>query len=266
MDMPPLTSIDAFLAFWLDTPVLAPEHQATLDAYYRSYKQHFGPYLRHWYARQTQELSALIAATPGLRVLEIGCGCGTEALWAALHGARVTGIDISPHLLAAAQARLAWLEAQRGAALDCTILDRSILRPEGLGPFDALYMEQAFHHLEPRDEVVAITAGLLAPGGHLVISESNAWNPLVQAALLRARGTRTIITHLDQQWGNERITTPANLLRLYRRHGLEQVSLRYFRTLPNHPIADRLLWLDRALPNALRPVFTHFNLVLRKPA
>jgi 2-polyprenyl-3-methyl-5-hydroxy-6-metoxy-1,4-benzoquinol methylase len=263
--MIPLTTIDAFLAFWLENPVLPPEHQAVLDHYYRSYKTHFGPYLRHWYARQTAELSALTAAHPGLRVLEVGCGCGTEALWTALHGASVTGIDISEDLLEVARQRKTWLETQRNENLDCTLLSRSILNPAGLGPFDVIYMEQAFHHLEPRAEVIAITARLLAPGGRIILSESNAWNPLVQAALLRSRGTRTIITHLDQQWGNERITTPAAVLRGYAKYGLKQESLRYFRTLPNHPLADKLLWLDRGLPNALRPVFTHYNLVLKRP-
>jgi 2-polyprenyl-3-methyl-5-hydroxy-6-metoxy-1,4-benzoquinol methylase len=257
-------SIADFLAFWLATPVLAHEHQAVFDYYYRSYKRHFGPYLRHWYARQTAELTALIRARQHASVLEVGCGCGTESLWAALNGARVTAIDISRDLLAVAQQRQAWMEQCTGRTIDCRFLDRSIVETDDLAPFDIVYMEQAFHHLEPRAEVVRRTARLVAPGGRLIIAEANGWNPLIQLRLLAMRGTKTIITHEGYSWGHERITVPVALIRQFGEHGLTRESLDYYRALPNARFADTLLWLDRRLPEVLRPLFTHFNLVLRK--
>jgi SAM-dependent methyltransferase len=257
-------SIADFLSFWLSTPVLPSEHQAVFDNYYRSYRRHFGPYLRHWYARQTAELTALIKARQRPRVIEVGCGCGTESLWAALQGARVTAIDISRDLLAIAEQRLGWIERHTGRRLDCSFLDRSILDTDDLAPCDLVYMEQAFHHLEPRAEVVRQTARLVAPGGRLIIAEANGWNPLIQLELLALRGTRTIITRDGHSWGHERITVPAALIRQFRGQGFEVESLAYYRVLPNLPIADKLLWLDRRLPSGLRPLFTHFNLVLRK--
>src|SRR5215469_6239102 len=214
-------SIADFLEFWLENPVLASEHQAVFDHYYRSYKRHFGPYLRHWYARQTAELAALISAHGHPRVLEIGCGCGTESLWAALRGARVTAIDISRDLLAVAEQRQAWIERQAGRPLDCRFLDRSILNAVDLGAFDIVYIEQAFHHLEPRAEVVRRIAHLVAPGGRLIIAEANGWNPLMQLKLFALRGPRTIITRDGHSWGHERITVPAALLRQFRGEGLE---------------------------------------------
>jgi SAM-dependent methyltransferase len=257
-------SIADFLEFWLQSPVLPPEHQAVFDYYYRSYKRHFGPYLKHWYARQTAELMALISRSGRPNVLEVGCGCGTESLWAALAGARVTAIDISRDLLAVAEERLAWIARRTGRTLDCRILYRSILDTEDLGTFDIVYMEQAFHHLEPRAEVVRRIAELAAPGGRVVIAEANGWNPLMQLKLLALRGTRTVITREGHSWGHERITVPAALIRLFGAHGLERESLEYYRVLPNLRGADALLWLDRRVPAALRPLFTHFNLVLRK--
>jgi 2-polyprenyl-3-methyl-5-hydroxy-6-metoxy-1,4-benzoquinol methylase len=257
-------SIADFLAFWLATPVLAREHQAVFDHYYRSYKRHFGPYLRHWYARQTAELTALIRAGRHASVLEVGCGCGTESLWAALNGARVTAIDISRDLLAVAQQRQAWMEQCTGRTLDCRFLDRSILETDDLAPFDIVYMEQAFHHLEPRAEVVRRTARLVSPGGRLIIAEANGWNPLMQIKLFALRGVKTVITREGRSWGHERVTVPAALIRQFGEHGLERESLDYYRALPNARVADTLLWLDRRLPAALRPLFTHFNLVLRK--
>jgi SAM-dependent methyltransferase len=257
-------SIADFLEFWLETPVLADEHQAVFDNYYRSYKRHFGRYLRHWYARQTAELTALIQAQRRPSVLEVGSGCGSEALWAALKGARVTAIDISRDLLAVAEQRQAWIERRTGCRLDCRFLYRSILETDDFAPFDIVYMEQALHHLEPRAEVVRRTAGLVAPGGRLIIAEANGWNPLLQLKLFALRGTKTVITREGHPWGHERITVPWALIRQFREQGLERESLAYFRVLPNLRLADELLWLDRRLPAALRPLFTHFNLVLRR--
>jgi len=37
---------------------------------------------------------------PGMRVLDVGCGTGNQALPAARLGARVTAVDIAPNLLA----------------------------------------------------------------------------------------------------------------------------------------------------------------------
>jgi SAM-dependent methyltransferase len=43
--------------------------------------------------------------TPGMRVLDVACGTGNLAIPAARKGARVTGVDIAPNLLAQARAR-----------------------------------------------------------------------------------------------------------------------------------------------------------------
>jgi len=258
------SSIAKFLGFWLSNQVLEEGEQRTFDYYYRSYKKHFGPYLQHYYERQTRELMALIRFRARTRVLEVGCGCGTETLWAALHGASVTGIDISAELLSVAQQRLAWLEKETEQSLNCRFLRSSVLDLDEGGAFDIVYIEQALHHIEPRQQLIERLSALVAPGGHLIISEANGWNPFLQIRLFRMRGTRTIIMHDGHLWGHERITVPWALVRPFRRHGLFPVTLNYYRALPNVAAADKLLSLDRALPQMLRPLFTHFNLVLRK--
>jgi hypothetical protein len=34
---------------------------------------------------------------------------------------------------------------------------------------------------------------------------------------------------------------------------------------PNTPAADQLGFVDRAMPSFVKPAFTHYNLVLRRP-
>jgi 2-polyprenyl-3-methyl-5-hydroxy-6-metoxy-1,4-benzoquinol methylase len=259
-------TIDTFLAHWLSIRMLPDSEQQTFEHYYRSYKRHFGPYVRHWYARQTEELTQFIRDLGRPRLLEVGCGCGTESLWAALQGAEVTGIDIYDDLLAVARARLDVMERAIDQKLSCTFVRRSVNDLDETESFDLIWMEQVFHHLEPRAKVVATLSRLVAPGGHIILSEANGWNPLLQAAAFKLRGTNTIIHYQGHLWGNERITVPVALVRQFQPYGLRPVTLQYFRMLPNTPIVDQLLFIDRKLPQFLRPLFTHYNLVLRKNA
>jgi 2-polyprenyl-3-methyl-5-hydroxy-6-metoxy-1,4-benzoquinol methylase len=257
-------TIDQFLAYWLANAVLPADEQKTFDHYYRSYRRHFGPYVRRWYARQSAELVALIGKRDAPRVLEVGCGCGTESLWAAINGGDVTGIDIDPELQAVAKARLALIQRYSGELLRCEFRRTSVLDADETKPFDIIFLEQSFHHLEPRADVVAKLARLVAPGGHVIFSEANGWNPLLQAFLFKLRGTKTIIHHMGHTWGHERITVPSALIRNFEPYKLAPVSLEYFRVFPNTPAADRLGFVDRAVPTFVKPAFTHYNLVLQR--
>ncbi len=68
-------------------------------------------------------LVARLGITPGLRVLDLGCGDGTTALPAAQRGAQVVGVDIAQNLVDAGNARaqqagLTNLRFQQGDACD----------------------------------------------------------------------------------------------------------------------------------------------------
>jgi SAM-dependent methyltransferase len=259
-----LACIHGFLLFWLDNAVLPDAEQRAFDDYYRSYKRHFGPYVRACYARQTKELLALIEKMGRPRLLEAGCGCGTESLFAAIKGAEVTGIDIVPELLSVAECRKRYLEERMGRGLSCAFRKCALTDLGASERFDIIFLEQAFHHLEPRRAVIDKLARLTAPGGRIIISDSNGWNPVLQAALFLQRGARTITLHDGAPVGNERITVPMALIAAFRAHGFAVESLEYFRVLPNVKAADLFYFPDRRLPQFLRPLFTHYNLVLRE--
>jgi 2-polyprenyl-3-methyl-5-hydroxy-6-metoxy-1,4-benzoquinol methylase len=259
--------IGAFLEVWLREDLLPVEDAAILRDYYRTYQRNFGSYVKHHYRNQTRELMAELETRPAARVLEIGCGCGTESLWLAAHAHHVTAVDVSDSLLKVAAARKDILEQALGRRLECAFHKMSVLDMDD-DPYDLIWMEQAFHHLEPRAAIVKKIGSLIRPGGSLVISESNAWNPLQQLVLFKLRGMKTIITYNGVPWGHERILTPGRLRREFERIGVEQVSLRYFRTLPNRPWADsltaRIGLFDDVDRWWMRPLYTHYNFVGRK--
>jgi trans-aconitate methyltransferase len=98
----------------------------------------------------------LLAPQPGERILDIGCGDGvlTEALVAA--GARVTGIDASPEMIAAAQAR----------GLDVGVADAQAL--DVGADYDAAFSNAALHWMLDAAGVARGVFGALRPGGRFV--------------------------------------------------------------------------------------------------
>jgi SAM-dependent methyltransferase len=262
-------SIADFLAWWLDHPVLTPRLQAVFDSYYAGYKRSFGSYIRMHYSAQSHEVESLIRTSSKPRLLEIGAGCGTEAIWFALRGAQVTSIDIQAERLEVAKARQSLVEQSIGRKLDLQFQLCSLFDHVPDEPYDVIWMEQAFHHIEPRPQAYVVVASLLAPGGHVVVSEANAWNPLIQLMLFKRRGFRTVVhkTGADGAeilYGNERVVPPVVLRRGFCRVGVEPVSTRYFRFLPNIPIASTLAFLEKWVPSSAVPLFTHYNYVGRK--
>ncbi|MEZ5865492.1 MAG: class I SAM-dependent methyltransferase [Geminicoccaceae bacterium] len=266
-----IVSIDEFLDWWLHHSVLEAKEAAILDHYYGSYRRHFGPYARHHYASQSQEIEALAKLKPGARLLEIGAGCGTEALWFALRGCSVLAIDVDRERLAVAAARQAVVERIIGRKLDLEFRLASVFELASEPAFDLVWMEQAFHHVEPRQQLYATLGALVRPGGHVVIADTNGWNPLLQARLFQQRGWQTIVdrTLPDGRrlyYGQERISIPTALARGFAAAGFDRRSVRYFRVMANSALADRWLRWERLVPGWLLPAFTHYVLTLRRAA
>jgi 2-polyprenyl-3-methyl-5-hydroxy-6-metoxy-1,4-benzoquinol methylase len=261
------TDISEWLAWWLAEPRLKPDVQPLFDQYYRTYRRRFSPYLRRHYANQTAEMQGLIG--PNIRVLEVGCGCGTESLWFALSGASVVGIDLDQRRLHVARERLKHVRGALGLGVEASFIDTSLFGFEDADGFDVVWMEQAFHHIEPRSEVPAAIWKLLRPNGHLVISEANGWNAALQLALLRKRGFRTVQERVNAKgqrhlYGVERITTASKICKQFVSQGFEEVARRHYRVFPSAAVFERLAWLEAFAPGWLVPIYSHYNVVLRK--
>lgn len=259
--------ISDWLAWWFDEPKLVPSDQLIFDTYYSSYRKCFSKYLRRHYTRQTAPALSLIEK--GARILEIGCGCGTESLWFAMQGASVVGVDLNESRLSVARARARYLKEQLGTQLDVEFINASFFELGYAESFDLIWMEQAFHHVEPRKHVPAKINQMLRAGGYVVISEANGWNPFLQLLLFRQRGLATVKEYTDgygnaHLYGVERITTSQMISRQFSNAGFKLISKEYFRIFPNGSFVDYFEWIETYVPSWLLPAFTHFNVVLRK--
>jgi 2-polyprenyl-6-hydroxyphenyl methylase / 3-demethylubiquinone-9 3-methyltransferase len=104
----------------------------------------------------------------GLRILDIGCGGGLVAEPLARLGARMTGIDPAPDTIAAAQAH-----AQgQGLAIDYRATRAEALVAAG-ETFDVVLCLEVVEHVPDVAAFLAVAAGLVRPGGVLILSTIN---------------------------------------------------------------------------------------------
>src|SRR5215475_10476665 len=108
---------------------------------------------------------------PGTRVLDVGCGVGRWSRLLASRGAVVTGVDLSPTMIAQAQHR-AQVE---GVADQCQFRVQDLSHLDVEGPFDVVLGVTVLQHiLDPellRDAVRGMTERL-APGGRMILLEA----------------------------------------------------------------------------------------------
>lgn len=266
-----MTDISEFLAAWLHEDLIYGKEQKLFEKYYRSYKNFFGDYIQYHYNNQTQELMHILANLRQPEALEVGCGCGTESIWMALQGATVTGIDIQADRLEVARKRQKIVERSLQKQLSCSFEKRSIFELDREQKYDVIWMEQAFHHIEPRQVAVDKLSVLVKDGGFIVISESNAWNPLTQLAFYKKRGFSTIKEYTDNagvihQYGDERILTAKKLSTEFEKRKISATKVRYFRLFPNAKWAKHLKKLESYVPQWFVFPFTHYNYVGQKIA
>ena len=109
---------------------------------------------------------ALLGDVRGKRILDIGCGGGHNAVACALAGAAVTGIDISPVQLLAAQ-RLA---DEYGVTVEWRQGDGASSAEWAENAFDLVLALQTLPYIRDAAAVIRGVRQLLRPGGMLVVS------------------------------------------------------------------------------------------------
>jgi SAM-dependent methyltransferase len=120
---------------------------------------------------QRLALEPWLGAGPGTRVLDVGCGVGRWSRLLAARGAHVTGIDLSPTMIAQAERRA----ARAGLLTRCHFMTQDLAALEAGEQFDLVLGVTVLQHiLDPnalRAAVQRMTAHL-AEGGRMVLLEA----------------------------------------------------------------------------------------------
>jgi SAM-dependent methyltransferase len=138
------------------------------------------------------ELAELAQRRPPGRVLDLGCGTGSDVLYLASLGWEAVGVDFVPQAIAIARSRA----AASGSSATFIVGDVTRLREAGVvGPFDLVIDVGCYHGIPAgrRDAYGAGVAAVTGPGGDLYLAGISdppaAWRVL-GAAGLRADDVR----------------------------------------------------------------------------
>ncbi len=242
--------------------------------------------IQAWLEEESFQLLAKLLPPVG-RVLEIGCGAGEMAVRLAEAGFTVVATDISPVMIAQAQAsaahspaheRITWLAAPAGA-----------LAGRVMGAFDAAYSGFGPLNCEPDlGQVAESLAALIRPGGWFICSVMNRWCLWEVAwGLLRLR-PREALRRLGRGWVQARMSagpgqpastipvryyTPGSFARYFARCFVPELVWGFPVLIPPPYLAGRFPAAVRKLASAehhlrgrrgFRALGDHFLLALRR--
>jgi ubiquinone/menaquinone biosynthesis C-methylase UbiE len=176
--------------FWQQAPCdswFTNEPRGTL-AFFRSLDEH------RYKVHPRLQSAVGFERTRGLRVLEIGCGCGSEAERFARAGAHYTAVDLTNAAVDITRRRfqLANLEG-RFVQGDAENL------PFAEGSFDLVYSHGVLHHTPDTPRTIREVHRVLSPGGRAVIMlyYRDSFNYYVNLAIVRRLRAHLLRT----EWG-----------------------------------------------------------------
>jgi ubiquinone/menaquinone biosynthesis C-methylase UbiE len=107
---------------------------------------------------------------PGARIVDLGCGSGVFTHLLQRRGYRCAGVDLSPKLIAIAQAKFSGIEFHIGDIERLPFPDAS---------FDGVLLSGVLHHLPDCSRCAAEVFRILRPGGKFVAFDPNRMNPFM---------------------------------------------------------------------------------------
>jgi SAM-dependent methyltransferase len=144
----------------------------------------------HRYATEWHiPLAADFTAARGLKVLEIGCGLGTDGAQFANAGADYTGVDLTEAAVELARRRFELFDLpgkfQTADAESLDFPDES---------FDLVYSHGVLHHTPETAKAIREVHRVLRPGGRAIVMlyHRNSYNYRVNISLLRRAGAKLL--------------------------------------------------------------------------
>jgi SAM-dependent methyltransferase len=191
----------------------------------------------------------------GKRLLEVGCGMGTDLLQFARGGARVTGVDLTRRSVETSRHHLK-LYGQTG---DFALNDAENL-PFKDDSFDVVYSNGVLHHTPDTAGAVREIHRVLRPGGlaRVMLYHRHSWNywfeiilhrGLLRGQLLRGRSPEEIMSRYVEV--NEGGGQP--LVKVYSRRQARELFSMFRETdvQVEQLIRPELFFVGRLIPNAM---------------
>ena len=151
------------------------------------------------------DLRKLGLPQPGELILDLGCGTGHLTKTIAESGARVIGIDSSPHMIEMARSTYPELEFLIADARNFSFTD----------PFDAIFSNATLHWVQPTESVVRCISTSLKTGGRFVAEFGGKGNVATIIAAVQQSFRELANSEVDFGWYFPSIGEYTSLLEQY---------------------------------------------------
>jgi len=229
----------------LSFPSISEKNHQTLKKYYSGWDGSFPLTKQYYYIERLTPVVDLIRKGKIKKILDIGSGCGTESIFFSSLGCRVLGIDLSEERINCAKERKLYYEKILNRNLDLSFETGSLFDISNPEKFDAIWLLETIHHIEPPLEALKLSYDLLNEGGYIIISDPNSLNLLVQTKLFLKRGLAFHKKVLNPKtgemvaYGDENIFSACKIKRMLKAAGLGPIKISYQGFLPpNNFIED----------------------------
>lgn len=170
-----------------------------------------------------------IGPTRGLRILDVGCGDGMLATRLAQGGARVTGLEASAEMIAAARRRA------KAASVEVDLFEGDAVGlPFPAGHFDCVVSVASLCFVDDPRPTIREMVRVLKPGGRLILGELGRWN--LWAAERRVKGWLG-----SKLWNAAHFRSRRDLIELADQAGLCDAAVTGAVFYPPHGIAAHLM-------------------------
>lgn len=180
------------------------------------------------------------------RILDAGCGVGTESIfWSTLRDdLEVIGVDINTERLNTAVARQKTYEMRLGRSLNIRFLEQDVFGALNTEHFDLVWVMEAISHIDPAEDFLSNVSKNLGSAGYLVISDSHILNPATAWRIYRLRRSevavctcKTISTGETVSYAQERLFTVHQLSKMLKVVGFQSTKTQMsFFPLPQWPV------------------------------
>src|ERR1051326_3054616 len=163
-------------------------------------------YAKEWHIPK----AAGFAASRGLKVLEIGCGLGTDGAQFVRAGANYTGVDLTEAAIYLARKRL----AQSGLPAELLVADAECLDFAD-ETFDLVYSHGVLHHTPDIQGAVNEIYRVLKPGGRAIVMlyHRDSYNYRIGIRILRRAGAGLLKSERGLKLVNKVTGEPIDSLR-----------------------------------------------------